>query len=687
MFSTFFKHNSLLLTFLVLYLLTVAMTAIVIDKQYYQDAKREIISDNSWELIQSPVGPSGLDPLMQKAEAALQGGPKDIQDLRQQILEIINDEQTLIWRIDLRRLQPGGQGGGEGTDGSETSIYNQAKLRTNNTFANSLFLRNFSRKVNNNLGPRDRPIGTLVCYYTTPLENAQINELTTKYRLYTVAIWLIVTALFVIVARVVLLPLRNVTISLERSTRERTHFVTRPRTPLETLYNRMALEAVFARLQGQLREQIAERPQMTGWEAVVFVCESFAAQIEMPLIACLELVAEGPGSLKPTGHATVQGRIRPAMNEADRAALAAALDRSLPRDNRPRQRFTVDAGAHRFSGVLQLLTDPERTGIRYLFALTLDARSDEASFVSMQSVLEQLTDLVDAGLQTLNLRNQLLVQERGRANISLSRNLGHDLTNIIGASKLELMALDRLLRAGKLPEDDRRRAILFESLQGLLKSVKFMQELVNLYRAYAFLQHPVLEVQDGNLLIGETMDLFQMSISAKIEVHRELAEDAPRCFVDPRLIKLALFNMFTNSLEAIRKVDPDRTSQGWLRVITRRGVEGGLVVAIEDSGIGILNAQGQRAQPHEIEKIFELGYTTARVGGSHGEGLGLNWVRTIVQDLHGGTIFAENSETGGARFVLSFPSLEAAPKLENAEMVAREYMRRLQMPGEEEEPS
>lgn len=107
-------------------------------------------------------------------------------------------------------------------------------------------------------------------------------------------------------------------------------------------------------------------------------------------------------------------------------------------------------------------------------------------------------------------------------------------------------------------------------------------------------------------------------------------------------------------------------------------------MAIEDSGIGILNAQGQRAQPHEIEKIFELGYTTARVGGSHGEGLGLNWVRTIVQDLHGGTIFAENSENAGARFVLSFPSLQAAPKLENAEMVAREYMRRLQIPDDEE---
>lgn len=570
MLSNFLKHNSLLLTFAGLYLLTITMISIVIDKQYYQNAKRELITQRSWDLIQRPVGSAGLDTLLQKAEEALRGG--DMQELRKQILEIIYDEQTLIWRIDLRRISATG---GRDPGDYETSFYNVNKLKEKNDFSNSLFLRNFSRTINNNLGPRDAPIGTLDCYYTTPLHDASINELTTKYRLYTLAVWLMITALFAIVAFIVLLPLRAVTISLERSTRERTQFVPRPRTRLETLYNRMALEAVFARLQGQLREQIAERPQMTGWEAVLFVCESFAAQLDMPLMGCLELVAEGPGRLRQTGHWTLEGRLKQTMSAAEQAALVEALDQTMPRDNRTRQRFAVNIPAQAIGGVLQLLNDPERTGIRYLFALTLNARSDEASFVSMQSVLEQLTDLVDAGLQTLNLRNQLLVQERGRANISLSRNLGHDLTNIIGASKLELMALDRLLRAGKLPEDERRRAILFESLQGLLKSVKFMQELVNLYRAYAFLQHPVLEVQEGNPLIQETMDLFQMSISAKIEMRREMAEDAPRCFVDPRLIKLALFNMFTNSLEAIRKVDPDRTSQGWLRVITRRGVEGG----------------------------------------------------------------------------------------------------------------
>jgi signal transduction histidine kinase len=183
--------------------------------------------------------------------------------------------------------------------------------------------------------------------------------------------------------------------------------------------------------------------------------------------------------------------------------------------------------------------------------------------------------------------------------------------------------------------------------------------------------------------VDETLDLFSLSISAKIDLRRELAEDAPRCVVDPRLIKLALFNMFTNALEAIRKSDPERSVHGWIRVLTRRAVDGGLCIAVEDSGTGILNGAGQRAQAHEIEKIFELGYTSGRISGSQGEGLGLNWVRTIVQDLHGGTIFAENIPDGGARFVVGFPPLEAAPVAENAEKIARDKLRSMQLPAAE----
>ena len=491
-------------------------------------------------------------------------------------------------------------------------------------------------------------------YYTSPVGDPAIEEITTLYRWRAFFIGLILAWLAIWLARRVVFPLNRVTNALESSSPEQTIFLDSTRSRLQRLYNGMALDAVSARLQGQLRGEIARRPQMTGWEAVSFVCGAFGEQVGAPLVACLEMVAEGPGRIRATGLRAIAGRVDLQENAAE---LAERLDTAMPRDGRSQAPFALTAIDPPLNGVLELMTDPERTGIRYLFALGLEDSAGEGATASMQKMLARLIDLVEAGLQTISLRNQLLVQERGRANISLSRNLGHDLTNIIATSKLELMALDRLLGKGELPTDPRKRAILGESLHGLLRSIRFMQETVNLYRAYAYLQHPVLETHEGNRLVVDTVELFEMSISAKIRLIRELAEDAPRAVVDPRLFKLALFNLFSNALEALRKKDPEYTAQGWIKVVTRRSREGGLCVAIEDSGTGILNTAGQPAQAHEIEKIFELGYTSYRLGGSQGEGLGLNWVRTIIQDLHNGVIFAENVEGAGARFGSDFPAL------------------------------
>jgi len=669
MFTEFLKRNRIFIIFYTLYSLAVVLVLLEVDKQYYQNDKGTII----WEAFGNGEFSriTGLTDAQINAisELALTvrrtRDPQEEAKLKERLMDVLDDPNNIIWRIGIKLEKSSepraGKAGAEGRPeyGVNIDYQRKDKIAQINQLSNSLFLRNFTRMASL---PLDRGNdGHLLVYYATPRGDPAIQELTTRYRwiaLFTVSV-LILLALAI--ARSLLLPLRNATSAIESSTSARTTFIAHPHSRLEMLYNRMALDAVIARLQGQLRDEVTLHPQMTGWEVVSFIVRAFQDQIGIPLVAGLEVVAEGPGRIRATGQRVI-GR-----NEAwpqSEAELAETLEGLLPRDGWTRARHLLSEPMAGRECVVEVTSDPERTGIRYLFALALDGRMQEGAYDSLEHLLDHLTGLVEAGLQALSLRNQLLVQERGRANISLSRNLGHDLTNIIATSKLELMALDRLVGNGQAPEDARRRAILAESLHGLLRSVKFMQETVNLYRAYAFLQHPILETHDGNKLVGETLDLFGMSISAKVGLRRELAEEAPRCVVDPRLIKLALFNLFANALEAIRKTDPDRQANGWIRVVTRRSKEGGLCIAVEDSGTGILNDGGQRAEPHEIEVIFELGHTSRRVGGSQGEGLGLNWVRTIIQDLHGGSILAENIPGGGARFILIFPPLETAPQPE-----------------------
>ena len=673
----FLKRNSILLGFFGFYLAGVVLVLLVYDKQYYQAEKKQVIIDRGYHFVINRVGSKRIDELLTLSRDLLKNKrPEDQQDLVDLIHTILAGN-NIIYRIAVRpATRPPGEvpsattsrQGAEGTivDWSDTMIPADAagqerkreKLTEFNQWSNTLFLRHFSARSQYVLqDDPENPYGWLMLYYTSPLGDPQINELTQLYRWRSLFIVLILTTLAIVIARSLLMPLRNVTNSLETSTQERTVFLPRPRNRLETLYNRMALGALMARLQAQLRDQIGRNPQMTSWEVVTFICQQVSAQIDAPMMACLEMVAEGPGRIRSTGTRVFAGRASE-TRQAELPELAHLIDQAMPRDGRSQARCAILLDGKHFDSALHLISDPERVGIRYLFAMALMVRTDEATFLSLRNILDQLVALVDSGLQTLSLRNQLLVQERGRANISLSRNLGHDLTNIIATSKLELMALDRLLGDGKAPNDERRRGILAESLKGLLRSIRFMQETVNLYRAYAFLQHPVREIQEGDKLVSETLDLFEISVSAKVRLMRELAEDTPRCQVDPRLIKLALFNLFTNALEAIRKGDPEHTAQGEIKVITRRSRNGGLCIAIEDSGTGILSHAGERAQGHEIERIFELGHTTRRFSGKQGEGLGLNWVRTIIQDLHNGAIWAENIDGGGARFILTLPAIE-----------------------------
>ncbi|XUM24686.1 ATP-binding protein [Bradyrhizobium oligotrophicum S58] len=52
----------------------------------------------------------------------------------------------------------------------------------------------------------------------------------------------------------------------------------------------------------------------------------------------------------------------------------------------------------------------------------------------------------------------------------------------------------------------------------------------------------------------------------------------------------------------------------------------------------------------DVENVFDPFFTTK----SHGMGMGLAIVRTIVQ-AHGGKIFAENQPSGGALFRVRLP--------------------------------
>jgi two-component system sensor histidine kinase KdpD len=81
-------------------------------------------------------------------------------------------------------------------------------------------------------------------------------------------------------------------------------------------------------------------------------------------------------------------------------------------------------------------------------------------------------------------------------------------------------------------------------------------------------------------------------------------------------------------------------------VTARRDAEG-LRVTIDDCGPGIPSGV--------LPRVFEPFYRSSSDSGSAGSGIGLAVARGLVA-AHGGRIWAENREGGGARFSFVIPS-------------------------------
>ncbi len=108
-----------------------------------------------------------------------------------------------------------------------------------------------------------------------------------------------------------------------------------------------------------------------------------------------------------------------------------------------------------------------------------------------------------------------------------------------------------------------------------------------------------------------------------------------------------LSNLVQNA--TVHAFDPD--AAGKIDIIAQLGNDETVEILFSDNGKGIA--------PENLARIFDPFFTTRL--GQGGSGLGLSIVYTLVRDVLGGQITAENQAGGGARFTLRLPL--AAPDL------------------------
>ena len=125
----------------------------------------------------------------------------------------------------------------------------------------------------------------------------------------------------------------------------------------------------------------------------------------------------------------------------------------------------------------------------------------------------------------------------------------------------------------------------------------------------------------------------------KMKGARSLMIGISGCLViDATMISQAVTNLIHNAADACTEVERPAA----IRLSVQALPEGGALIAVDDSGPGVPEA--------DRERIFDP-YVT---GKREGTGLGLAIVKKIVLD-HGGSITVEESDLGGARFALTLP--------------------------------
>lgn len=175
-------------------------------------------------------------------------------------------------------------------------------------------------------------------------------------------------------------------------------------------------------------------------------------------------------------------------------------------------------------------------------------------------------------------------------------------------------------------------------LDGMRNGVSRIRTIVDGLRTYARQDEKNQVECHIHECIRQSLELCHNVLKRYVTVEQDLGQDVPTMVGNPSQLEQVLINIFTNAAHAMEK-----QGQGILR-ISSAGSNGKIRLVIEDTGPGI--------PPDKIEGIWQPFFTTKEVG--KGTGLGLSISQSIIE-AHGGTIRAENAQSGGARFLIELP--------------------------------
>ncbi len=258
---------------------------------------------------------------------------------------------------------------------------------------------------------------------------------------------------------------------------------------------------------------------------------------------------------------------------------------------------------------------------------------------TLKSLLSLARELVAAWLTSETSRHmEHLARSFRIATLGeLAAGIAHEINNplqvIMGNAEL-------LLDSAELSERMRER------LTDILQAAECIRDLTKAIIHFADARRATeKELLDINQVVQEAVQLVAYSLVRNgVQVNLDLAPSLPPILAQRGDLEEIIVQLMRNAGEAI--VDSGKGSSVTLRT-SLRGDQ--VRLEVEDDGPGIL--------PELRDRIFDPFVTTKAAKG--GTGLGLAIVHNLVT-ANDGRIWLEDTPSGGARFVVVFPSWQRA---------------------------
>jgi len=248
--------------------------------------------------------------------------------------------------------------------------------------------------------------------------------------------------------------------------------------------------------------------------------------------------------------------------------------------------------------------------------------------------VEDVTRRTDAEGEVRRLRERLSTVSRMSTLGEMAGGLAHEVNQPLTAIAAYAQACLRMSGAGTLTIDDATEAVK-KIDEEALRAGEIIRGLRQLVRQ----RESDRENCDVNELIRSAVRISAPDARLRgVGVTVQLDEGIPPVLVDAVQIQQVLLNLIRNAVES----SADAGAKESVVVRSASDSEGGVLLAVEDQGVGIPEA--------EEASLFRTFYTTK----DSGLGLGLSISRSIVSS-HGGALWFQREPGAGTTFVFTLP--------------------------------